>query len=215
MGTTMIETDGSPFSPIRDRRGVTEPRQWAVAALVGVLAVAALSIGEGAGMGLTAERGLIEDYLGAWYGGDYDTAAGLTAPQRLRTGPSEQRARDEVDYQVILGADVGVGGCEALPPQTVRCEISYANALNRAVGAPPASLDQQFGVESGKVAFVAGPYLEDPAMTESFEAFARLLFPADYEEACVPEPNYQSPGCAAFKLEHLEDWASWHRIEHG
>jgi hypothetical protein len=213
----MIETDGSRVNPVRDRRGATEPRHWAVAALVGVLAVGALSLGERAGMGLIdlAERGLIEDYLGAWYGGDYDTAAGLTAPQRLRTGPSEQRGRDEVDYQMILGAEVTVGGCEPLPPQTVRCEITYANALNRAVGAPPASLDQQFGVESGMLVFVAGPYLEDAAMTDSFETFARLLFPVDYEEACVPEPNYQPPGCAAFKLEHLEDWASWHRIEHG
>ena len=45
------------------------------------------------------------------------------------------------------------------------------------------------------------------------QRFANLLFPEEYEAACVEEPNFQGPACAEFKLAHLEDWASWHRIE--
>jgi hypothetical protein len=184
------------------------------AAMVGLLAAAALAVGENGGVDLSgpSERGLIEGYLAAWYGGDYAAVTALTAPQRLRTGPSEERARDELAYQVLIGAEVDLRGCEQLPPRTIRCDVAYSNRLNHEVGMDPALVSQQFGIESGMVTFVAGPYLDDEALTDSFAEFADRLYPEDYSDACVHEPNLQSPGCAEFKLRHLEEWASWHRM---
>ena len=66
---------------------------------------------------------------------------------------------------------------------------------------------------SSDLLFVAGPYLEDETMTASYARFANLLFREEYEAACVEEPTFQGLACAEFKLAHLEDWASWHRIE--
>ena len=188
-----------------------------MAAAVGVLAAAALAIGESGGVSLAhlSERHLIEAHLDAWYRGDFDTANSLRAAERLRTGPSEERARGEVEYQAMLRAETELLGCEPLPPATLRCEVRYSNALNEAIGKRPAVVAQQFGMSDEHLLFVAGPYLEDEAVTVSFSRFAGLLFPDDYREACVDEPNYQLPGCAEFKLAHLEDWASWRRIEEG
>ncbi len=188
-----------------------------MAAAVGVIAAAVLAVGESGGVSLAhlSERLVIEAHLDAWYSGDFDTANSLRAQERLRTGPSEQRARGEVQYQATLRAETELLGCESLPPATLRCEVSYSNALNEAIGERPAVVTQQFGMSDGHLLFVAGPYLEDEAVTASFGRFADLLFPDDYRQACVDEPNYQPPGCATFKLEHLEDWASWHRIEEG
>jgi len=201
-----------PESHRPPRRG-----HWVLAAVVGVLAAASLAIGESGGLSLAnfPERRLIEAHLDAWYGGDFDTADSLKAPERLRTGPSEERARGEVEYQAILEADTELFGCELLPPATMRCDVGYSNVLNDAVGEEPAVVAQQFGIRDGHLLFVAGSYLEDESLTASFRYFANLLFPVDYKAACVDEPNYQTPSCAEFKLAHLEDWASWHRIEEG
>jgi hypothetical protein len=187
------------------------------AAIVGVLAATTLAIGESGGVDIMkqSERRLIEAHLEAWYGGDFDGANALRAPERLRTGPSEERARDEVEYQQTLGATTEVLECVPLPPSTIRCDVAYSNALNEAVRKAPAVMSQQFGVEDGRLLFVAGPYLEDETLSASFRKFATLLFPAEYQAVCVEEPNFQRPICAEFKLAHLEDWASWHRIEEG
>lgn len=187
------------------------------AAVVGLLAAATLAIGESGGVDLMnlTERRLIEAHLDAWYGGDFDAANALRAPERLPTGPSEARARAEAEYQSALGATTEVDECAPLPPSTVRCDVAYSNALNEAVDKQPAVVTQQFGIEEDRILFVAGPYLEDEALTASFRKFATLLFPTAYQAACVEEPNFQRPACAEFKLAHLEDWASWHRIEEG
>ena len=198
-------------------RGSPRPRHWVFATIVGVLAAAALAIGELGGISLShpGERRLIEAHLDAWFGGDFETAGSLRAPEQIRTGPSEERARSEVEYQAMLGAEVELLGCELLPPATMRCDVSYANTLNQALGKEPAVVTQQYGISDGHLLFVGGPYLEDELLTHSFRQFATLLFPTDYQVACLEEPNYQRPSCAEFKLAHLEDWASWHRIEHG
>jgi hypothetical protein len=192
-------------------------RHWVSAAVVGILAAATLVVGESGGLDLAnrSERQLIEAHLEAWYEGDFDAAAALKAPERLRTGPSEARARDEVRYQAMLGATTELLDCVSLPPSTLRCDVAYSNVLNEAVDKAPAVVPQQFGIEDGRILFVAGPYLEDEQLTASYRLFANLLFPEDYGAACVDEPNFQSPACAEFKLAHLEDWASWHRIEEG
>ena len=197
--------------------GSPRPRHWVFATIVGVLAAAALAIGELGGISLShpAERRLVEAHLDAWFGGDFETARSLRAPEQIRTGPSDERARGEVEYQAMLGAEVELLGCELLPPATMRCDVSYANILNQAVGKKPAVVSQQYGIMDGHLLFVGGPYVEDELLTDSFRHFATLLFPTGYRAACLDEPNYQRPSCAEFKLAHLEDWASWHRIEHG
>jgi len=192
-------------------------RHLVSAAVVGILAAATFAVGESGGLDLAhrSERRLIEAHLEAWYGGDFDSAAALKAPERLRTGPSEERARDEVRYQAMLGATTELLDCVSLPPSTVRCDVAYSNILNEAVDKAPAVVSQQFGIEDGRILFVAGPYLDDEQLTSSYQGFSNLLFPEDYGAACVEEPNFQRPACAEFKLAHLEDWASWHRIEEG
>lgn len=215
MSPVLVVPEGATVGPRSHRapgRG-----HWVLAAAIGVLAAASLAVGESGGVSLAnlPERRLIEAHLDAWYGGDFDTADSLKAPERLRTGPSEERARSEVEYQAILEADTELFGCEMLPPATMRCDVGYSNVLNDAVGEEPAVVAQQFGIRDGHLLFVAGPYLEDESLTATFRHFANLLFPVEYRAACVEEPNYQSPSCAEFKLAHLEDWASWHRIEQG
>jgi hypothetical protein len=209
--------EGGAVSDSVPGAGAPRPRHWVFATIVGVLAAAALAIGELGGISLShpGERRLIEAHLDAWFGGDFETAGSLRAPEQIRTGPSEERGRSEVEYQAMLGAEVELLGCELLPPATMRCDVSYANTLNQAVGKEPAVVTQQYGISDGHLLFVGGPYLEDELLTDSFRQFAALLFPTDYQVACLEEPNYQRPSCAEFKLAHLEDWASWHRIEHG
>lgn len=162
-----------------------------------------------------SERRLIGAHLDAWYGGDFEAASELRAEQKLRTGPSEERARAEVEYQAALGASTELLWCEALPPATLRCDVSYSNVLNEAVGKDPAIAAQQFGIEDGRILFVAGPYLDDEVLRDSFRTFAVLLFPHEYTASCPEEPGFQTPECAEFKRAHLEDWASWHEIEYG
>jgi hypothetical protein len=160
---------------------------------------------------LSSYEPLIQAHLDAWYGGDFEAAMRLRAAERLRTGPPEDRVRGELAYQAMLGARAEVVGCEPLPPETVRCEVTYSNALIEAVGQAPIVLSQQFGIRDGLLVFVAGPYLEDVEVTASFREYALQSFPADYEDACVTEPNYQPPECAALKLSRMGDWAVWHQ----
>ena len=216
MSPVLVEPDGLTTPQTRPGRSPGK-RHLVSAAVVGILAVATLVVGESGGLDLAnrSERRLIEAHLEAWYGGDFDAAAALKAPERLRTGPSEERAREEVRYQAMLGATTQLLDCVSLPPSTVRCDVAYSNILNEAVGKPPAVVSQQYGIEDGRILFVAGPYLEDEQLTASYQWFSNLLFPEDYGAACVEEPNFQRPACAEFKLAHLEDWASWHRIEEG
>ena len=216
MSPVLVEPDGLTTPQTRPGRSPGK-RHLVSAAVVGILAVATLAVGESGGLDLAnrSERRLIEAHLEAWYGGDFDAAAALKAPERLRTGPSEERAREEVRYQAMLGATTQLLDCVSLPPSTVRCDVAYSNILNEAVGKPPAVVSQQYGIEDGRILFVAGQYLEDEQLTASYQWFSNLLFPEDYGAACVEEPNFQRPDCAEFKLAHLEDWASWHRIEEG
>ncbi len=188
-----------------------------MAAIVGVIAATTFAIGESGGIEPAngSDRRLIEAHLAAWYGGDFDVANALRAPERLRTGPSEERARAEVAYQAALEAGTELLDCERLPPSTLRCDVAYSNALNDAADLPPAIVSQQFGIEDGRILFVAGPYLEDEALTASFRRFAEVDFPSEYSDACFEEPNYQTVACAELKLAHLEEWAAWHRIEEG
>jgi hypothetical protein len=213
----LVEPEGLNAPDKSFDRRVAGRWHWISAAIVGVLAAATLAIGESGGVDLNnlSERRLIVAHLDAWHGGNFDAADDLRAEQQLRTGPSEERARAEVAYQSAMGAQTDLLDCEALPPSTFRCDVAYSNVLNDAVGKPAAIVPQQFGIEDGRILFVAGPYLDDELLTDSFRTFAVLLFPEDYGASCTDEPGYQSPGCAAFKQAHLEDWASWHEIEYG
>lgn len=213
----LVQPEGLSAPEKSHGRRVAGKWHWISAAVVGALAAATLAIGESGGVDLTnlSERRLIVTHLDAWHGGDFGAADGLRAEQKLRTGPSEQRARAEVEYQLAMEAETELLGCETLPPATFRCDVSYSNLLNEAVGKDPAIVPQQFGIEDGRILFVAGPYLDDEVLTDSFRTFAVLLFPEDYRASCADEPGYQTPDCAAFKQAHVEDWASWHEIEYG
>jgi hypothetical protein len=219
MNQVLVEPDGLVVSPGSDDLfpGREQPRpglfRLMVAAVIGALAAGTLLlVGEGnAGMSPLSHKNLIQAHLDAWYGGDFETAHSLRAPERVRTGPSEDRVRAEVAYQATLHARAEVLDCEELPPSTIRCDVAYSNALNEAVEAAPAIVAQQFGMSDGLLLFVAGPYLEDEELTASFREFANQQFPSEYEEACVDEPNYQPPGCGELKMRHLDDWAAWHR----
>jgi hypothetical protein len=214
VSTLLVEPEGAIAFSRSDPRPGPGRWHWVAATVLGILAAALLAVGESGGIDLSlfSERRLIQGYLDAWYGGDFEAATGLRQPDRLRTGPSEERSRGEVEYQALLGAQVEVLACEELPPKTIRCEVSYSNRLTETLGAEPAVVAQQFGLQDGRIAFVAGPYLHDERLTASFGRFATELFPAEYEEGCIEEPNYQPPGCARFKLAHLDEWVAWHRM---
>jgi len=152
---------------------------------------------------------LIQAHLDAWYGGDLETADSFRSPERVRTGPSERRARGEVEYQAMLQARVELFDCGALPPETVRCDVAYSNLLNEAVGKEPVVHSMQFGIRDGLLLFVSGPYLEDEDLTASFRDFATQMFPDAYQDACVEEPNLQPRSCSVLKVSHLSDWAAW------
>lgn len=210
MSLVLVELEGLTTSGTPAPRRTSGARHWALAAIVGVLAATTFAIGERGGIELAtgSDRRLIEAHLAAWYGGDFDAANALRAPERLRTGPSEERAREEVAYQAALGAGTELLDCERLPPSTLRCDVAYSNALNDAADLPPAIVSQQFGIEDGRILFVAGPYLEDEGLTASFRRFAEVEFPVEYADACFEEPNYQTVACAELKLAHLEEWAT-------
>jgi hypothetical protein len=211
----LVEPDG--LATTRESPRSTSGRGRILAVAVGVVAAGLFLIASAYDRsdGEMPGRDLIQAYLDAWYGGDFDTAASLRAPERVRTGPSEDRARGEVEYQATLGARAELLDCEPLPPATVRCDVAYSNALNQAAGAAPAVVAQQFGIRDGLLLFVAGPYLDDEMLRVSFGDFAALHMPAEYEDACAREPNYQPPSCGDLKLRHLEEWADWHRLEAG
>lgn len=159
------------------------------------------------------EEAVIAAYLEAWYSGDYEGAMALRAPQPIRTGPPEERARAETRYQALLGARVEVLECEPLPPRTRRCLVTYANALNDSVGSSPALVSLQFGMDGGLVQFVAGPYLEDEGLADSFRRYAEAFLLQRYEDACDDGPGYQDGDCAVLIRGHIEGWAEWHRVE--
>lgn len=214
LNTVLVEPDGLESD---SHRSSTEGRQATggsrrrviatVAVVVGGLFVVELIDGP-VGLPESADDRLIQAHLDAWYGGDFETAQNLRSPERVRTGPSERRARDEVEYQALLQADAQLLDCEELPPATVRCDVAYSNLLSEAVDKPPIVVALQFGIRDGLLLFVAGPYLEDEHLTASFREYANAAFPAEYKDACVEEPNLQTPDCAAFKLSHLSDWAA-------
>ena len=125
MSPVLVEPDGLTTPLTRPGRS-TGTIHWVSATIVGILAAATLAIGDSGGVGLTnlSERRLIEAHLEAWYGGDFDAADALRAPERLRAGPSEERARDEVAYQAVLQATTELLDCVPLPPSTVRCDVA-------------------------------------------------------------------------------------------
>jgi hypothetical protein len=211
VNSVLVEADGLVSAP-KPPLARSARAQRGAAAIAGLLAAVALVVlPEPTGIfGDFSDEHLIRAHLDAWYGGDFETAQSFRAPERLRTGPTEERAEGEVEYQAMLGAHTELMRCEELPPETVRCEVAYSNALNEAVGKAPAIVSQQFGIRDGLLLFVAGPYLEDLDLTASFREYAVRSFPAEYEDACIKEPNYQPPECAALKLSHLGEWASWH-----
>jgi hypothetical protein len=213
----LVEPEGLSAPEKSYDRRVAGKWHWISAAIVGVLAAATLAIGESGGVDLTnlSERRLIVAHLDAWHGGDFEAADDLRAEQRLRTGPSEERARAEVEYQAAMDAQAELLDCEVLPPSTYRCDVAYSNLLNEAAGKAAAIVPQQFGIEHGRILFVAGQYLDDEVLRDSFRTFAVLLFPHEYTASCPEEPGFQTPECAEFKRAHLEDWASWHEIEYG
>ena len=206
--TNGVIADWSAVPATRRRAGAPSLIAALLIGLASLLAV--LAMADGGRLPVFTEKQLIQSHLDAWYGGDFDTADSLRAPERIRTGPSDERAREEVAYQSILGARAEVLGCERLPPETVRCDVAYSNALDQAAEDQPVVLAQQFGIRDGLILFVAGPYLEDAELSRSFGEYANRLFPDAYEEACIDGPNYQRPACAHVKLLHLEDWAAWH-----
>ena len=57
-------------------------------------------------------------------------------------------------------------------------------------------MSQQFGVEDGRLLFVAGPYLEDETLTASFRCPPTFVSPNIRPR--VEEPNFQRPICAEF-----------------
>ena len=204
-----LVSDGSAGSAKGGPPGIGLGLRLLLVALALVVGYSLIQLVERPSVSESAQDRLIQAHLDAWYGGDFETADSFRSPERVRTGPSERRARGEVEYQAMLQARVEILDCGQLPPETVRCDVAYSNLLNEAVGKAPVVLAMQFGIRDGLLLFVSGPYLEDEELTASFRDYATQVFPDAYHDACVEEPNLQPPSCAVLKLSRLSDWAAW------
>jgi len=98
--------------------------------------------------------------------------------------------------------------------------IAYSNAVNSAVGKPPAVTAREFVLQFGVLP--AGPdempwyevdYPEDTELRDSFRLFAEGGELAD-EYADAGCASARSPECANLILENLDAWATWYETNH-
>jgi len=159
----------------------------------------------------------VETVVESWYGGNCE-AATLLAWGDADCSESSVPAQT-VAYESTLGAEVSVENCERTSGgehPVLSCDVQYSNAMNSAVGKPPAVTARDFVLMFDVLP--AGPdeqpwyeadYPEDTELRESFTQFAEGSDLADeYADAgCETE---RSPECADLILENLDAWATWY-----
>ncbi len=150
----------------------------------------------------------------AWYGGDCDTAQFLAGLEPDCSTPELPRTALTIEYEAILGAEVTLENCSAVKVSAdedrVSCEVHYSNAMNAAVGKPPAVIAKEFSMFAGlSWDWFETDYPEDAELRESFTAFAEG---GDLAEAYAAAncDSARTPECATLIVDNLEAWAAWY-----
>jgi hypothetical protein len=167
---------------------------------------------------------VVQNALSTWFGGDCLTAlslsAGAPALCHFPGEPAESVPPGDrtlaplvIQYESILGAQVSLENCDQGAVQIV-CDVHYSNALNEAVGKPPAVINRSFYVTTTRGGraddWFATDYPQDAELRESFQAFAESgeLSSAYQAAGCA---TYFTPDCATLMMENLDDWAAWYQ----
>ena len=159
----------------------------------------------------------VEAVVESWYGGDCEAAT------LLAWGDSDCSASSvpaqTIAYESSLRAEVSVENCETTSTgehPVLSCEVQYSNAMNSAVGKPPAVTAREFVLQFGVLP--AGPdekpwydvdYPEDTELRDSFTQFAEGGELAD-EYADAGCASTRSPECADLIMDNLDAWATWY-----
>ena len=159
----------------------------------------------------------VETVVESWYGGNCEAAVLLSwgdTDCSASSVPAQTTA-----YESSLGAQVSVENCETTSGgehPVLSCEVHYSNAMNSAVGTPPAVTAREFVLMFGVLP--AGPdekpwyevdYPEDTELRDSFRLFAEGGELAD-EYAAADCASARSPECANLILDNLDAWATWY-----
>lgn len=149
----------------------------------------------------------VRAYYQAWTAGDCQTAS-LLDFDKWQYSPDTDCPDPRQDFAVALDAEVSVGECELnegpdVLDDAIVCELSYDDARTEALGTGPIVVSMTFHegpfLLSGFSAF-------DDDLRGSFSDWAvEQGLRDDYSAVCVGGSD-----CAAFVLEHLDDWVAWH-----
>ncbi len=168
--------------------------------------------------------------LASWYGGDCEAALFVAGPVFTEAVPkvdcpASSSTAQTIEYESILGAQASVENCETTSTGSdvtdLTCEVHYSNAMNSAVGKPPAVTTRPFAVWVG---LVRGPEEEDqlwftvdyPEDTELRASFGRFAagggLPDEYQDEYVDADcaTARTPVCANLILNNLDTWAAWY-----
>jgi hypothetical protein len=126
---------------------------------------------------------------------------------------------DVMAYEREIGANVEVTECDFVAAdEMASCTVTYSNALNRAVGAPPSEMTIDLLVTPVEKALwyyqrefyrSGDTYPHDEALDESFQSYAdEKGFGLEHRSACRAAASDAS--CAQLRLDNLDDWAAWH-----
>lgn len=161
----------------------------------------------------------VETVVESWYAGNCEAAVLLAwgdADCSASSVPAQTTA-----YESSLGGEVSVENCESTSGgehPVLSCEVQYSNAMNSAVGKPPAVTAREFVLMFGVLP--AGPdekpwyevdYPEDTELRDSFGLFAgEGGLVNEYADAgCA---SARTPECANLILDNLDAWATWYEM---
>ena len=173
---------------------------------------------------------VVEATLGSWYRGDCGQATFLSGTEfndeysadDCASGPDQPPSSPVrmMAHESILGAEVSVEACETLTSGDLidlSCEVQYSNAMNRAVGKPPAVTVREFSImidallteRGGEQAWYKENYPEDTELRDSFQRFAESgdLKDEYAESGCA---TARTENCANLILDNIDDWAAWY-----
>lgn len=167
---------------------------------------------------------LAEFALESWYSGDCLGARHVSDLEAAACARSSE-PNETIEYESILGAEVSLDGCEEVAANDLAnpnlvglsCQVSYANAMNAAVGKPASTTLKHFDIwgpifvshRGNDTGWYEIDYPEDTDLRQSFRLFAESgELRDDYVAAgCA---SARTPECANLIMANLDDWAVWY-----
>lgn len=212
-GILMTKTQQTPTTgqPPRNRGPA-----WAVAAFVGVLAVAGLYLAfsgdEEAEVADTAptpttlaesmtDLETIQTGVAAFYSGDAERAAELFE----LNDRTDDEIRAESAYQAAIGGRLDLSCAESTTPGSFTCRTPYRNAMTDAIGVDGGNDVWPVLVEDGVITEFG--FTEHSQMVIEMGIFLASEGRFDGYEDCGFGPFPES--CATIQLENLDAWVEW------